>query len=267
MWISSSLILKLTLNLSWYNAFLIGACVTPTDPVLANGIVKGRFADNHLPRFLRDIISAESGANDGLGLPFVFLVVYLNRFTDEGVGFGWWFLKVFIYQIGMTIVLAVILGLLARKTLKAAQNFDWTDKESILGFSISLALLVIGLFSRLGLDEILGCFVVGIFISYDEWFNKQIEMSHIQEVLDTVLNVTFFIFIGTLIPWDLIAHNPSFQLWQLVLAGLLIIGFRRLPFVLAFKPLIPALTSWKEAFFCGWFGPIGAGAIFCNRRN
>ena len=39
----------------------------PTDPVLAASIVRGRYAEKHVARNVRDIVSAESGANDGLG--------------------------------------------------------------------------------------------------------------------------------------------------------------------------------------------------------
>lgn len=46
---------------------------TATDPVLANSITKGRFAESHVPRHVRDIIVAESGANDGLGVPFIYV--------------------------------------------------------------------------------------------------------------------------------------------------------------------------------------------------
>lgn len=46
-------------------ALAVGSCVTPTDPVLSNGIVKGKFADKNIPDALQKIIIAESGANDG----------------------------------------------------------------------------------------------------------------------------------------------------------------------------------------------------------
>jgi len=68
MWLSSSLIIwGMVPNLSFVHALAIGACVTPTDPVLSNSIVKGKFADKNVPKDLQKIIIAESGANDGLG--------------------------------------------------------------------------------------------------------------------------------------------------------------------------------------------------------
>jgi NhaP-type Na+/H+ or K+/H+ antiporter len=68
MWLASSLIIwAMVPNLSFVHALAIGACVTPTDPVLSNSIVKGKFADKNVPKDLQKIVIAESGANDGLG--------------------------------------------------------------------------------------------------------------------------------------------------------------------------------------------------------
>lgn len=40
-------------------ALALGACVTPTDPILASSIVKGKFAEEHIPVTVRDLLSAE----------------------------------------------------------------------------------------------------------------------------------------------------------------------------------------------------------------
>lgn len=48
-----------------------------TNPVLASTIVKGRWADQHAPAPLVQLISGESGANHGLGFPFLYLSLYL----------------------------------------------------------------------------------------------------------------------------------------------------------------------------------------------
>jgi sodium/hydrogen antiporter len=52
--------------------------------------------------------------------------------------------------------------------------------------------------------------------------------------------------------------------WRLVCIAILILLFRRMPVMLALKPLIPDIKSWREAWFCGHFGPIGVGAIFIS---
>ena len=52
------------------------------------------------------------------------------------------------------------------------------------------------------------------------------------------------------------------QPWRLVVIAIMVIFFRRIPALLALKPLIPDVKNWREALFAGHFGPIGVGAIF-----
>src|SRR5215207_553648 len=75
MWLCSGLLVYMILGLPFWVSVLIGAIVTPTDPVVASSIVAGGVAERNLPASLRCAISAESGFNDGLALPFVVLPV------------------------------------------------------------------------------------------------------------------------------------------------------------------------------------------------
>jgi sodium/hydrogen antiporter len=75
MWLAGGFLVYLILGVPFWVAVLIGAIVTPTDPVVASSIVAGGVAERNLPAPLRHAISAESGFNDGLALPFVVLPV------------------------------------------------------------------------------------------------------------------------------------------------------------------------------------------------
>jgi NhaP-type Na+/H+ or K+/H+ antiporter len=75
MWLAGGLLAYLILGVPFWVAALIGAIVTPTDPVVASSIVAGGVAERNLPAPLRHAISSESGFNDGLTLPFVVLPV------------------------------------------------------------------------------------------------------------------------------------------------------------------------------------------------
>jgi NhaP-type Na+/H+ or K+/H+ antiporter len=87
MWVATSLLVwALVPGLPILHALAIGSCVTPTDPVLSAVIVKGKFADHNVPKELQRIIIAESGANDGLGYPFLFLALYLIQYVADGGG-------------------------------------------------------------------------------------------------------------------------------------------------------------------------------------
>ncbi len=57
--------------------------MSPTDPVLASSIVKGKFAESRVPIHIRILLSAESGANDGFAFPLVIFSMLLIDGNDS----------------------------------------------------------------------------------------------------------------------------------------------------------------------------------------
>jgi len=149
MWISTSLLVwALVPDISFLFALAVGASVTPTDPVLSNSIVKGKFADKNISPPLQKIIIAESGANDGLGYPFLFLALYLIKYTgDHGQGtqggaghaIGLWFYDTWVYVIILSVVYGAVVGWIAKELLHWAEERHYVDRESFLVFAITLA--------------------------------------------------------------------------------------------------------------------------------
>ncbi|KAF9951089.1 hypothetical protein BGZ72_007310 [Mortierella alpina] len=267
MWGTSALLIwALIPGLNFIQAMVIAACVTPTDPVLSNSVVKGRFAEKHVPPRLRYLLSAESGVNDGMGLPFLLLGLYLLREPQVGVAIAKWFYLVWAYQILLSIVIGGIIGYAARKLVKGAKSRNLIDKESFLVFSIALALGVTGVVSILASDDLLACFVAGNVFAWDDWFSNEIAEAHIQEIIDMLLNLACFVFIGASIPFSSFSDAAlGLSVWRLVVLAIAVLILRRLPYVVAMKPLIPAVKSYREAAFAGWFGPIGVGAVFFTK--
>ncbi|KAG0330543.1 hypothetical protein BGZ99_000014 [Dissophora globulifera] len=267
MWMTSALLIwGIIPNLDFVEAMVIAACVTPTDPVLSNSVVKGRFAEKHVPPRIRYLLSAESGINDGMGLPFLFLGLYLLIYPSVGEAIGKWFYLVWAYQILLSVVIGGVIGAAARKLVKGAKNRNLIDKESFLVFSIALALAVAGIVSILSSDDLLACFIAGNVFAWDDWFSNEIAEAHIQEIIDMLLNLACFVYIGASIPFSSFGDaSIGLSVWRMIVLAILILMFRRMPFVVALKPLIPALTTYREASFAGWFGPIGVGAVFFSK--
>jgi len=68
-------------DLSWAGAFLLGAVLSPTDPVVTSAVVTSRL----VPSSVRHTLNLESGLNDGLALPFVlFFLVLASPGGDAG---------------------------------------------------------------------------------------------------------------------------------------------------------------------------------------
>ena len=70
-------------DLGWTESFLVGALLSPTDPVLSSAIVN----NPRVPRLVRHSLNLESGLNDGLALPAV-LALTASAAGDED--FAWW---------------------------------------------------------------------------------------------------------------------------------------------------------------------------------
>ncbi|KAL8729151.1 MAG: hypothetical protein Q9181_005097 [Wetmoreana brouardii] len=264
-WLVTSLFIWWMIEpLTWLESLMCAACVTATDPVLASSVVgKGKFA-KRVPKHLRDVLSAESGCNDGMAFPFIYLAFYLIHYKldAEHVTFHW-FCNTILYECIFGCIYGVLIGYLGRHAIKWADRKDLIDRESFLVFYFTLALFCAGTGATLGTDDLLVGFAAGVGFSNDGWFTQKTEESHVSNVIDLLLNLAYFVYLGSIIPWDQF-NNPAVGLtpWRLVVIAVLVIFFRRIPVMLALKPLVPDVKTWREALFAGHFGPIGVGAIF-----
>ncbi|PGH01471.1 hypothetical protein AJ79_07909 [Helicocarpus griseus UAMH5409] len=255
-----------TSRMPFLHALVIGACIAPTDPVLSNTIVKGRWADQHVPGPIVLLISSESGANDGLGYPFLCFALYLVKYlgtrgSSGAAGDAWaaghwggarsamgmWFGETWFYVIIMSVVWGGLVGYVSRKALQACKSRGWVHMESTCGM--------------VGSNDILASFVAANALSWDNWFRKQTKNDAFEPTVDFLLNTSIFIWFGVVCPW------PSFSssivpLWCLPVLAIVIILLRRPIPLLIIYWLLPQVKSVKEALFMGYFGPIGVSAVF-----
>lgn len=264
-WLMTSLFIWWMIpSLNWLESLCCAACVTATDPVLASSVVgKGKFA-KRVPKHLRDVLSAESGCNDGMAFPFIYLALYLIDYRPDAdkVARNWIVITI-LYECVFGAFYGFMIGYIGRHGIKYAERHDLVDRESFLVFYFVLALFCAGSGSILGVDDLLVGFAAGVGFSNDGWFTQKTEESHVSNVIDLLINLAYFVYLGTIIPWEQY-NSPALGMtpWRLVVIALFVIFFRRIPVMLALKPLIPDIKTWREALFAGHFGPIGVGAIF-----
>lgn len=246
----------------------MGACISPTDPVLANSVIKGRFADKEIPLETGQLIAAESGTNDGLGYPFVFLGLWLFKARldpgfSAGQGIGFWFADTWIYVVLMSVVWGAVVGWFGGKSLKLCYSVRYVDRESFHAFPIFLVLLLIGTCGLVGSDDILSCFVAGNVMSWDDWFREQTLEDSFQPTLDMILNQAMFLWLGAVCPWPDFVQTPEvYTLGRLFALGLLILILRRPPVIACLHFLLPEVEGTRNALYMGYFGPVGVSALF-----
>jgi NhaP-type Na+/H+ or K+/H+ antiporter len=252
----SSIVFALFFNYSVVMAWLLGAIITPTDPVVSSTIVSGKTAQKLLPDRIRNVISGESGANDGLAFPLVLMPILLLQQKDKP--FYDWFFKVVLWENVAAIIIAYIIGMLAGKLLEKNHQKDYLSSKSILAFTISLSLLILGSFALVEFNGIVGVFAAGIALNRHISKNDALEEEKVQEMTERLFTIPIFVFFGMSIPWDVI-----FKLgWITIPAAVAILLFRRLPAFFILKPALRAVPNRNDVLFLGWLGPIGVAAIF-----
>jgi sodium/hydrogen antiporter len=95
----------LLLDLDWTYAFLLGALLSPTDPVLSYSVV----TNPRVPRLVRHSLNLESGLNDGLALaPVLALAAALSTTHAD---FVWW--RFVLQDVGLGLAFGLVAGLVA----------------------------------------------------------------------------------------------------------------------------------------------------------
>jgi sodium/hydrogen antiporter len=233
-------------------ALTLGAALAPTDPVLASSVVTGDPAARTLPDRLREILSLESGANDGLAMVLVLLAAGLV--TDLSFAGS---LARGLWAVGGAILLGWSLGRLAAVVLALAERRGAIDTSHELMFSLVLAIAALGLASLLAVDDLLGVFVTGLAFNAHTQDRERETEETIDEGVNRVLVLPLFVLFGVAVPWsawgELGGPGVAFALGVLLL--------RRLPVVLLLGRLVGA-RRLADAVWLGWYGPIGVAAVY-----
>ncbi|WP_347330443.1 cation:proton antiporter [Marinimicrobium locisalis] len=257
MWLSSSALVGGLLGLSAGTALLIGAVVTPTDPVVASAMVSGPVAEKTLPTHLRRIILAESGANDGLAYMFVLGAAFLIT-LPSGESLTAHVLGMIVGDVMFALLLGGVIGYLAGFALRKAECKDLMDLHSVLMFSTALALSTLALVKLLGSDGILAVFVAGLAFDQQVGVYERREEEHVIGGFDRFFTGPIFILVGLMLPWSEWAALG----WSGVGLAVGVLLLRRLPLLLLLRGTSRELPSRLDGAFSGWFGPIGVAAVY-----
>ena len=232
-------------------AALIGAALSPTDPVLASSVVTGSPAEQDLPERDRQILSLESGANDGLALPLVLVAVALAGTESLSAA-----LLESLWQVAGAVAVGAAGGWLGGRALRAGKEHGATDTGSRLLFTAVLALAVLGLSGLIHVDGILAVFACGLAFNAVSTGTDRTDDSPIDEAVNRFLVLPLFVGLGAVLPWEAWADLG----WRGLLLAVAVLVLRRLPVVLLLRR--PLRLAWPDAVFLGWFGPIGVSAVF-----
>lgn len=253
MWLLAGLGAWLLLDVPFWVGMLIGAILTPTDPVVAATLTSEAIAKAHLPVRLRRLLQFESGANDGVAI-VIFLLPALVLSEPSGE-FAHWLGKA-AREVGIAIAGGLVLGAIAALLTNRSLRYKATREPLLVGVTVGLALITLGGAHILEGSGVLAAFVGGLCFAVvlDDEARDRLDELH-QTVANLLVPLTFAFF-GMVLP---------FGAWeQLGVAGILFAGWvllvRRPPVV----PVVLAgsAVSRRERAFMSWFGPLGVAAMY-----
>lgn len=241
-------------NYNKATSWSLASCLTPTDPILSSSIVQGKLAMKLVPERIRLLLSAESGINDGMGIFLLFFGLDLLR-NSLSKGIYPFIVDNLLLRVLVSALVGLSVGVLSRQGLKYCYSKRLVGVESFLIHGVVLTVFSMAFMELIGGSELICIFFAGIMFSFDEWFVLETKNSRLQEITDTVLSTSFFLFFGSRIDFARFTV-PSMAI------SLIIIFIRRPLICWLMYRHIPDLKSPKEALFVGWFGPIGVGALY-----
>jgi NhaP-type Na+/H+ or K+/H+ antiporter len=234
-------------RIEFWEAAIIAAVLAPTDAALGQVVV----SSERVPQRIRQAINVESGLNDGLSIPFLFLFVGLAVTEAEVTATGW--LGFVAEQIGLGALVGFAVGLVGGRLVEES-----IDRRLITGAfqQLSMIALAVGawaLAEQLGGNGFIAAFVGGL-------TTGRITPICGEKILDftedegQLLNLSVFYIFGISAVGFLEAAD-----WAVVLFGLLsLTAIRMLP--VAISMLGTGLRRSSVAFLA-WFGPRGLASI------
>ena len=232
-------------DLTWAEAFLLAAVLSPTDPVVTSAVVTSRL----VPGKVRHTLNLESGLNDGLALPFVlFFLVLASPGGDAGSEAA--------KLAGEALVGAAIgvgLGVAAGRLHRFLPSGGITARYEGI-YAVGFALFAFGLAEVTIGNGLIAAFVCGIAMGASE---REVPDGFVEfaENASAILQVlTFFVFGGLIYATGFHHSVPPlvvFVAFALFLA-------RPVAVMLSFlRTGIPQ----PEKLFMAWFGPKGVASM------
>lgn len=237
----TALLAHFVAGLPWGESFLLGAILSPTDPVFASALV-GR---EEVPLRLRRLLNVESGLNDGLALPIVVvLLAVASREEVDAVTIAG--------ELALGIAIGVVVPWVALR-LEQTRLFDLAKSYEPL-YAFAVGLVVLALAYAIHANLFLAAFSAGIVtVTVSPHFKEAFH--EFGELLTELLKLAAILVFAALI-------SPRF-LGQTDLGGYafaLLALFLVRPVALGVS-LLGSRIGWREWAAAAWFGPKGFASV------
>ncbi len=237
-------------GLGWLESCLLGALLSPTDPVLSSAVV----TNPRVPRLVRHSLNLESGLNDGLALPPV--LAFSAALAVGQSDFVWWRFILEDVTIGFAAGIAIGYGASVLLPRHGSLERGIPDHQKVL-YALGVALLTYGALAYGGHgNPFIAVYVCAITLGVRRPDLRGYVESGASEIVEIVKLGVFVVF-GAILTLDGLFQDG----WAAVVFMLVTLLVAR-P-VAVWLALIGTRTrlDWQTKAFMAWFGPKGVATM------
>jgi len=237
-------------DISLFEVCILATMLAATDAALGKGVVSNKT----VPARIREGLNAESGLNDGMCVPVLLVFIALATGTGGEDGSTVLALKLVAREIGIGLVVAVVLTLIAVQLMTISLRRGWfTDVWTQIPV-VTLALACFTTAQTLHGSGYIAAFVGGLVFGYFAKGETHRLVMAGEGIAELLAMLTWLIFGAAVIG----------QLWATMTLDIVIYSLLSLTLIRMLPNMI-ALTGTGEKLetklFLAWFGPRGLASI------
>ena len=243
-----AVITHLLTDLGWTESFLVGALLSPTDPVLSSTVVN----NPRVPQVIRHSLNLESGLNDGLALPAVLAFTAAAESRDD---FVWW--EFVLQDVGVGLATGLLVAFLAARLMprdEALGGKITPHQKSLYGLAVAFVAYGAAVVPPEG-NGLVAVFVAAI--AFGIWRPDVAECfeERAEDVIEVVKLGVFLVF-GAILSFDVLFEDG----WAAV--GIAVFTLLVARPVAVFTALAGVReVGWDGKAFMSWFGPKGVATM------
>ena len=240
----------------FWEAAILAVILAPTDAALGQAVM----TNPNLPQRIRQALNIESGLNDGVALPLIFMMLAIACGTagivpDDYEGQPWVYWSQFLaLQLIAAPVIGLAIGWLGGLILSNAQRRAWSN-DKLLGLAmVGIALLAFSAAELLHSSGLIASFVAGLVVGTRERAIAH-QLHDFTEAEGQILTLLTFMLFGAVLFPSSLQHITWATLGYALLSLTLV---RMIPVIIA---CMGNGLKIQTTLFMGWFGPRGLASI------
>ncbi len=237
-------------NLSLFEAAILGTMLAATDAALGKAVVTNKA----VPTKVREGLNIESGLNDGLCVPILFVFIALAIGSGSEGGSTTLALKLVAKELGIGLVVGLGLTAVGTWAMRWCRDKGWLTEVWKQVTVVALAITCFSVAQSLHGSGYIAAFVGGLVFGFrakDATHRLVLAAEGIGEALALL---TWFVFGAAVI-----GQSVEYFTWEMLVYALLSLTvIRVLPIFLS---LSGSGESASSKLFLGWFGPRGLASI------